>query len=281
MADASQSLLSVATSVADHYRLLPEVEAVVLAGSYTSGAADQYSDVDMYVYSHAPVPLDRRAEVAAARADYAEVGNEVWEPGDEWIERNSGVKVDVMFRDVAWIEMQLDHVLKQHQASAGYSTCLWHNVRASHILYDRAGWFRALQEVAREPYPEPLRRAIIAKNHPILRQALSSYRQQLKLAVARGDAVSVQHRVAALLASYFDIVFAVNRLPHPGEKRLIAHAQEQCTMLPVAMNERVHALLNAVPLDEQRLLADVDALVDSLDHLLRKEGLLPVHQHVA
>ncbi len=59
MTDASQSLLSVATSVADHYRMLPEVEAVVLAGSYTSGAADQYSVVDMSVYSRAPVPLDR------------------------------------------------------------------------------------------------------------------------------------------------------------------------------------------------------------------------------
>jgi hypothetical protein len=32
--------------------------------------------------------------------------------------------------------------------------------------------------------------------------------------------VSLSHRVAALLASYFDIVIAVNLLGHPGEFEL-------------------------------------------------------------
>ncbi len=86
------------------------------------------------------------------------------------------------------------------------------------------------------PHPEELRRAIIAKNYPLPRRNLSSYRHQLERIVARNDWVSGHHRVAALLASYFDILFAVNRLLHPGEKRLAAFAEKNCKLVPVGMS---------------------------------------------
>ncbi|HTE18437.1 MAG TPA: DUF4037 domain-containing protein, partial [Armatimonadota bacterium] len=89
---------------------------------------------------------------------------------------------------------------------------------------DSNGWYGRLQDGARQPYPEALKQAIIAKNHPILRRTLSSYLHQITRAAARDDVVSVQHRVTALLASYFDILFAVNELPHPGEKRQLRFA---------------------------------------------------------
>jgi hypothetical protein len=275
MTSTQQSSYPFLTSLVEQYRALPQVEAIALAGSQTVGVADPDSDLDLYIYTQQPIPAAVRATIVAVRAAYAEVDNQFWEPGDEWIEQQTGTKVDVMFRDVAWIEAQLDRVLRQHQASVGYSTCVWGNVRSAHLLYDRDGWFGALQQTAQQPYPEQLRRAIIAKNHPILRTALSSYRQQLKLAVTRGDHVSINHRVAALLASYFDIVYAVNRLPHPGEKRLVARVMQECTTVPDAMSVHVRALLRAAALGGQDVLACVDALVDSLDSLLRKEGVLP------
>ncbi len=46
----------------------------------------------------------------------------------------------------------------------------------------------------------------------------ASYLDQIKLAVKRNDPISVNHRIAAFMASYFDIIFALNKVYHPGEK---------------------------------------------------------------
>jgi hypothetical protein len=80
-------------------------------------------------------------------------------------------------------------------------------------------------------YPEGLARAIVQKNLPVLGTIISSYEQQIQAAFLRQDPVSLNHRAAAWLSSYFDILFAANRKFHPGEKRLLAHV-ENCQALP-------------------------------------------------
>jgi hypothetical protein len=210
-----------ATLVAAAFAKFPAVIAVALAGSGVAGTADEQSDLDLYVYAEEPVAMADRIAIATRFATRREVGNDFWEPGDEWIDAQTGRHVDVMYRTPDWIEEQLERVLVRHEASVGYSTCFWHNVLHSTPLFDRSGWYRDLQAAATRPYPRPLQRAIIARNYSILRQTLSSYLAQIERAVWRGDSVSIQHRVTALLASYFDVLFAVNELPHPGEKRLL------------------------------------------------------------
>jgi hypothetical protein len=266
--------LSLASDIAARYSALPQVEAVALAGSQTTGMADQGSDLDIYVYVREEIPVSVRAGIAALHAGRVEVDNRFWEPGDEWVEADSLVPVDVMFRDTRWIEEQLDRVLRRHEASVGYSTCFWYNVLSSHILYDRQGWFGTLQQSARQPYPEPLRQAIVAKNHPILGRTISSYIHQLERAVAHADLVSLNHRTAALLASYFDILLAVNRLPHPGEKRLVEFAAQRCAKLPEGMSQQVGELIRAVAQGDRRVIEQAKALVAGLDRLLRSEGLI-------
>jgi hypothetical protein len=197
------------------------------------------------VYVTEDIPLPARAKIATG-SPRAEIGNATWEPGDEWIDGESGIRVDVMYRHVRWIEEQLDRVLVQHRASSGYSTCFWYNVLHSQILFDRAEWFEALQRGANQSYPEELRRAILAKNYPLLRRNQSSYLHQIDLAVAREDPVGVNHRVAALLASYFDVLFALNELPHPGEKRLLQHVGASCVKRPAEMERQVTELLPSV-----------------------------------
>ncbi|MBN1262210.1 MAG: DUF4037 domain-containing protein [Anaerolineae bacterium] len=257
-----------------HFSALESVRAVALAGSRAVSQVDDRSDYDIYIYADVEIPCEVRRRIALTFADRVEIDNRFWEPGDEWGDVATGLHVDIMYRSPEWIEAQLDRVLVHHEGSVGYSTCFWHNVLTSQVLFDRAGWFAALQVRAGQPYPEPLRRAIIAKNQPILRKTLSSYIYQLSSAVARGDTVSMNHRTAALLASYFDILFAVNRLPHPGEKRLLATALNTCRYLPVQMAAHVTAVLHAAADDGEGLLPAVHVLLDGLDALLGEAGLL-------
>jgi hypothetical protein len=273
----SSPIVTLAQSIAAHFAPLPQVAAVALAGSQMAGTEDVSSDLDIYVYTRAEVPLDMRAALAEERAARrVEIGNDTWGPGDEWVDGETGRGIDLMYFGTIWMEEQLDRVLVQHQPSLGYTTAFWSTLRHSVPLYDRDGWLENLQARAQEPYPDPLRRAIIAKNHPILRAKTSSYLHQLEKAFARQDRVSLNHRVAALLASYFDILFALNRALHPGEKRLLWYAHELCPLRPEGMEAQLEALLNAqsAAWGDDRALRAANALLDGLDDLLMAEGLL-------
>lgn len=265
-----------AQTIADKFSIWPQVTAVVLAGSRTIRPTDELSDFDLYLYVDRELHPDIREKIAIELSDRYEIDNQFWEPGDELIDRETGCGVDIMYREPEWIEQQIDRLLLEHQASVGYSTCFWWNVLTSEILYDRDGWFHKLQETVDRPYPEPLRQAIIAKNHPILRDNLSSFHHQLASAVSRKDSISIVHRTAALLGSYFDIIFALNCIPHPGEKRLVELANSLCSKLPKEFDRQIEIVTNCIsfPGGDRSILAATDKLIDGLDELLIQESLI-------
>jgi predicted nucleotidyltransferase len=269
-----------AAAVADALAALPGVLAVAVGGSEAAGTADRSSDLDFYVYSDVVVPVSARSEVVGRLGEPGgEIGNALWEPGDEWTHAESGLPIDVMFRTRAWIEDQLDRVLVRHEPSVGYSTCFWHNVRSSRALIDPDSWYAGLKARTDCSYPERLRTRIVRHNHRVLREMRSSYAVQLERAARRRDRANLVDRAAALLASYFDVLFAVNRVPHPGEKRQLEFAERTCSRLPPEMGARLDALTGAIgaPWAEQpdRTRVAVDALVDGLDGVLDTEpGLL-------
>lgn len=267
------ALLDVARRIAAAYAAWPEVQAIALGGSRAAGPADEASDVDLYVYVRPEPSLAARAAIVGA-SPRAEIGNRAFEPGDEWIDAATGVHVDAMFRDPAWIEDELDRVLVRCEARTGYSTALWHGVRSSSALFDRAGWYAALQARAAAPYPEALARAIVRRNLPLLAEGLSSFTAQLEKAVRREDAVSVNHRVAALLASAFDVLFALNRETHPGEKRLLEQVEARCPRRPPGFVDGVRALLAASSAGGPEVVLRARELAAGLEALAAAEGLL-------
>lgn len=108
----------------------------------------------------------------------------------------------------------------------------------------------------------------------MLRNVIPAYLHQIEKAVNRQDLLSIIHRIAAFLAIYFDIIHAINRVTHPGEKRLIQLTLERCEHVPEGMQSQVEAVLNNATPPSQSLIEAHNLLIDSLGELLKAEGLL-------
>ncbi len=252
----------------------PDVAAIALGGSQPTNRADAESDYDIYVYVDADIPLDLRRELAERFDPSPEIGNSWFGPGDEWSDRKSGASVDIMYWERPWFERQIADVIERCQPSLGYTTSFWYTLRHSVRLFDRHGWLARQQALAATPYPEKLRRRIIGWNHPLLRTTHSSYRRQIELAIQRDDPVSIQHRTTALLASVFDVVFALNRALHPGEKRQLAHVARLGDGVPAGFDGQIREVIRASADPGQfDLLPAIDTLCDGLDQGIRKANL--------
>lgn len=245
------------------------VQAVLLGGSRAAGLAEAGSDYDLYVYGD-PVPLALRRQQLGPLFAQVEWNNRFWETEDDGV-LTDGSEVELIYRSFDFIESMVAATVEQHQAWVGYTGCFWANLQGSRILFDRHGQAVALQRRFAVPYPEALREAVVRKNFPLLRGALPAYRRQLAKALARQDGVSVNHRLAAWLASYFDILFAVNRLPHPGEKRLLQHLAALPSR-PAGACEEVQVLL-ALGHADPALPQQLDRLTDALAVWLTGQGL--------
>jgi len=255
------------------------VKAIAMGGSQITGILDRHSDIDLCIYAEKIVPLSKRkAIVEKLGASKADMNLTFWDTGDEWFDKETGIEIDVMFWSPAWIEGQLERVLTRHQASMGYTTCFWRTVKNSTILFDLNKWLGELQAKCNQPYPNELKRAIIAKNHPVLRTIIPSYYAQIKKALERRDLVSINHRLAALLASYFDVLFALNEVLHPGEKKIIRFIMSECSKIPTDIERKVEYILQLGAIGDVNLLMELDGLIDDLDEILKDQGYDPANQ---
>jgi len=273
----TQEINQVAAVVAKRFSMLPAVRAVALGGSHTGIFSDDDSDVDIYVYITRTASLEFREALSRDLArGTVFLNQQFFENGDSWVDASSGVEVDIMYRSPVWIEDQLTQVIDKHTATVGYTTSIWHNIRNSRLLFDRDNWYHDLKNKANAAYPTKLVRAIIARNHPLLRKIPSSYQAQIELSIKRRDRVNLNHRITALLSSYFDILYAVNKELHPGEKYLIEYAGELCELRPYGMAEQINALIGELgaPWAEQNILSHLNLLLDGIDDLLHAEKLL-------
>ncbi len=222
-----------------------EVDAIALGGSRSTGVCDEKSDYDIYVYCTGELTIEKKSKAITPHCIEAEIGNHYWELEDNCVMKN-GIAIDIIYRDANEFEKYLNFVVKEGHAFNSYTTCFWHNIINSKIVFDKSGKFTEIQKTFNIPYPDKLRKNIIENNRNLLSGKLPSYDEQIKKAAKRGDLVSVHHRITEFLASYFDIIFALNRKTHPGEKRLVSLCKKCCEILPESFEENINALLASV-----------------------------------
>lgn len=265
--------LEIIQQIINKFKNFEQVEGITLAGSIAFETEDENSDIDIDIYINNEIPPNEREKIAKEFADYMEIDNQFWGPSDEWKLRNSEKKIDIIYLDIQWIKDYLERVIDRCEASVGYSTCFWHNVINSRIIYDKNGELSKLQEKYKVAYPSKLKENIVDKNYPILRNNLSAYYYQIEKAIKRKDLISINHRIAALLASYFDIIFSVNEMPHPGEKKLLKILNGSCKKVPFNIEKNISTILTKCTSCNSDVLLDINELIDNLDELLIKETI--------
>lgn len=243
-----------------------EVEAIAIGGSSAAKTSDNISDIDVYVFVKKNIPVSQREEIVKKYSSKYEVGGEYFGSGDEFFVDKLNCQFDVIYWNVDWFNSVVQNVWDKHYPSNGYTTCFLYTLKNFRILYDKSGWLRLLQEHLNTPYPPELKQNIIKRNFMLMKdKPFASYYEQIEKALVRNDLVSVNHRISAFLASYFDIIFALNELLHPGEKRLLNYAKENCKILPVNFEENINSLLKE---PNEDTLKNLNNMIDSLCKIL-------------
>lgn len=225
------------------FKDLKEVEAIGIWGSSANKTADKASDIDVYIFVNQDIPLEKRAEIIKKHSTNYEIGCEYFGAGDEFFVDKMNRQLDVVYFNKQWFEENFSNVWEKHQPSNGYTTCFLHTLNVMDIKHDKTGWLEGLKNRLKTSYPKELKDNIIKRNMMLLSdKPFASYSEQFEKAIKRNDLNSVNHRTAAFLASYFDIIFAKNELLHPGEKRLVDFAQKNCKVLPKNFKEDVEEL---------------------------------------
>lgn len=251
----------------NEFAKLSEVEAVLLGGSRAGTDYDEKSDYDLYIYCTSIPYENMREQILKKCCQYMEIGNSFWELEDDCTLKD-GTDIDILYRNIEDFSQTIRSVVEEHTAYNGYTTCMWHNLLHSKILYDKNGKLKNLQNKYQIPYPDELKDNIISKNLRLLTGNLPSYDTQIKKAIARKDIVSINHRTAAFLESYFDIIFALNKLTHPGEKRMVQFAKEQAKILPIDFEENLDKLFQNLFVDSDEAVQTLEDMIDELRNVI-------------
>ena len=249
---------------------LEEVEAIALGGSRAGQEYDEKSDYDVYLYIKKPISEETRFTILSKYCSRIEISNHFWELEDNCV-LNNGTDLDLLYRSLPDFSREVASVTEQFQAHNGYTTCMGHNLIHSRILYDEEGKLEALQKKHSIPYPPQLKNNIIEQNMKLVRYGLPCFENQILKAAARNDLNSVNHRTAEFMASYFDVLFALNEQTHPGEKRLTALCKKHCRLLPKNFEENIETLFSSLFSDPEQIRQALDRIITELEALLKTQ----------
>lgn len=244
--------------ITDEFKKFEQVQAIAVGGSGSVNTADAASDIDTYVFVDKEIPVEERLKLIKKYSSKYEAGCEYFGSGDEFYVDKTGRQLDVMYFNKNWMEETLENVWRKYYPSNGYTTCFLFTLKNCRTVYDKDGWLEGLKKQLETPYPAELKNNIIKRNLMLLKdKPFASYYEQIEKALKREDIVSVNHRLAAFVASYFDIIFANNELLHPGEKKLVKYALNNCKKLPENFAGNIEKLLKQPDDNTLKILDDM------------------------
>lgn len=247
----------------EEFSNLPQVDAIALGGSRATNNNDQKSDYDVYIYVNQIIPIETRNNILKKYSSYLEINNTFWETEDNGTLVN-GIDYDILYRDIINFSNDLEKVVIKHEAHNNYTTCFWHNLLNSKIIFDRNGSLAQLINRFNIPYSDELKNNIINRGMKLLRNSIASFEGQLNKAIARKDIISIQHRATEFIATYFDIIYAINKKTHPGEKRLIELTIKNCPILPANFKKNIETLLIHIYSEQELVSKDISLIIDEL-----------------
>ena len=226
------------------FSMLDDVSGIAVGGSYAAKTSDINSDIDIYIFVKKDIPLEFRYNFIKNISSKYETGCEYFGQGDEFYYDKIKKQIDLMYFNINWFTSIVNDVWIKHIPSNGYTTAFLYTLKNLEIKYDETGYIKELKTLISSAYPENLKNNIIKRNLMLLcDKPFASYYDQIEKAVKRKDYTSINHRISAFLASYFDIIFAKNELLHPGEKRLTEYAKANCKILPCDFEKNINLLL--------------------------------------
>jgi len=239
-------------NITGELKLIKEVVAVTLGGSYAVGLATDDSDLDIGIYYSEQAPFDIEkvrfiAEKFAGDENPTVTGFYEWGPwvnGGAWINTANG-KVDLLYKNIEQIRETIDNAQKgiykndfEQQPPYGFSSIIFLAESYNSLqLYDPAGVIEELKNSVRQ-YPQKLKQSVI-------QQSLWSAEFTIWQAQAFSKKEDVYNTVGCLTRTIKNIVsalFAINEIYPMGDKRAL-QILESSEIKPVDLTSKINDIL--------------------------------------
>ncbi len=245
--------------------------SIAIGGSRAKGNVDQWSDLDLYLFSMTVLSRpDREALVSTMLPNACDVRS--WGCDNPFVEGGTdftveGIRVECWHRHQASVEAKLQASLNgeigRHYSAWAMMGFFDHvvlaDIRSMEILVDAQGtlarWKKAVGE-----YPEALRRSLLDRF--IREAAFWPNNPHYQSAIERADLIYTSAIVQHTLHALIQVLFALNRECFPGEKQL-THALDKLSLRPHELSDRVrHILIPGTAAGRDELLAQATAVTE-------------------
>jgi predicted nucleotidyltransferase len=239
-------------TITEELILIDGVKAIVLGGSYATGAATENSDLDIGIYYSEQQPFDiEKIKTVAERLAYNDqptvTGFYEWGPwvnGGAWINTENG-EVDFLYKNIEQILKTIENAKNgiwendfEQQPAYGFSSIIFLSETQNSLpLHDPDGIVGKLKENVRQ-YPQQLKQSVIQQS---LWSAEFTLWQAGKYAV-QNDTFNTVGCLTRATKNIVTALFAINELYPMGDKRAIG-ILEQAKMRPEGLTSRIDNVL--------------------------------------